>query len=83
MLGRSIDNVQMNEFLSNTHDVMQEWDGTEMPGEEITSTFFYELQVSADRCETVSNCSNGHGVALLERYASFVEQRRDVSRGFI
>ena len=44
MLGRSIDNVQMNEFLSNTHDVMQEWDGTEMPGEEITSTFFYELQ---------------------------------------
>ena len=44
MLGRSIDNVQMNEFLSNTHDIMQEWDGTEMPGEEITSTFFYELQ---------------------------------------
>ena len=44
MLGRSIDNVQMNEFLSNTHDVMQEWDGTEMPGEEITSTFFYELK---------------------------------------
>ena len=44
MLGRSIDNVQMNEFLSNTHDVMQEWNGTEMPGEEITSTFFYELQ---------------------------------------
>ena len=44
MLGRSIDNVQMNEFLSDTHDVMQEWDGTEMPGEEITSTFFYELQ---------------------------------------
>ena len=44
MLGRSIDNVQMNEFLSNTHDVMQEWNGTEMPGEEITSTFFYELK---------------------------------------
>ena len=44
MLGRRIDNVQMNQFLSNTHDVMQEWDGTEMPGEEITSTFFYELQ---------------------------------------
>ena len=44
MLGRSVDNVQMNEFLGNTHDVMQEWDGTEMPGEDVTSTFFYELK---------------------------------------
>ena len=44
MLGRSIDNVQMNEFLSETHEVMQTWDGTEMPGEDVTSTFFYELK---------------------------------------
>ena len=44
MLGRSVDNVQMNEFLGNTHDVMQEWDGIEMPGEDVTSTFFYELK---------------------------------------
>ena len=44
MLGRSVDNVQMNKFLGNTHDVMQEWDGTEMPGEDVTSTFFYELK---------------------------------------
>ena len=44
MLGRSIDNVQMHEFLSDTHDVMQNWDGSEMPGEDVTSTFFYELK---------------------------------------
>ena len=44
MLGRSIDNVQMHDFLSNTHDVMQTWDGSEMPGEDVTSTFFYELR---------------------------------------
>ena len=44
MLGRSVDNVQMNEFLSNTHEAMQSWDGSEMPGEDVTSTFFYELK---------------------------------------
>ena len=44
MLGRSIDNVQMHDFLSNTHDIMQTWDGSEMPGEDVTSTFFYELR---------------------------------------
>ena len=40
----------------------------------IVRTFFDELQVSAesaDTLETKSDCSNGHGVALLERYASF------------
>ena len=28
MLGRSIDNVEMNSFLSETHQVMQAWDGS-------------------------------------------------------
>ena len=54
----------------------------------IVRIFFDELQVSAesaDTLETMSNCSNGNAVAFkaLERYASFLEQRRDVSRGFI
>ena len=52
MLGRSVDNVQMNEFLSNTHETMQSWDGSEMPGEDVTSTFFYCF------CLCDSNISN-------------------------
>ena len=43
MLGRSIDNVQMHDFLSNTHDVMQTWTERDAWGG-VTSTFFYELR---------------------------------------
>ena len=46
MLGRSIDNAEMNAFLTETHEVMQTWDGSEMPGEDVTSTFYYELKLS-------------------------------------
>ena len=48
MLGRSIDNVELHNFLSKTHDVIQEWDGSEMPGEDVTSTFYYELKTAVE-----------------------------------
>ena len=44
MLGRSIDNVEMHSFLTKTHEVMQEWDGSSMPSEDVTSTFYYDLK---------------------------------------
>jgi putative spermidine/putrescine transport system permease protein len=44
MMTRSVDNRQMNELLSKTHIVIQQWDGKEMPGEDVTSTFYYELK---------------------------------------
>ena len=44
MLTRSIDNTQMSNLLSQTHEVIQNWDGEEMPGEDVTSTFYYELK---------------------------------------
>ena len=53
MLGRSIDNVQMNEFLSETHEVMQAWDGSEMPGEDVTSTFYYELKTAVENLSLI------------------------------
>ena len=54
----------------------------------IVRTFFDELQVraeSADTLETKSYCSNGNAVAFkaFGKICVFLEQRRDVSRGFI
>ena len=44
MLTRSVDNTEMNTLLAKTHVVIQQWDGKEMPGEEVTSTFYYEFK---------------------------------------
>ena len=44
MLTRSIDNTQMSNLLSQTHEVIQNWDGAERRGEDVTSTFYYELK---------------------------------------
>ena len=44
MLTRSIDNTQMSNLLSQTYEVIQNWDGEEMPGEDVTSTFYFELK---------------------------------------
>ena len=54
----------------------------------IVRTFFDELQVraeSADTLETKCYCSNGNAVAFkaFGKICVFLEQRRDVSRGFI
>ena len=44
MLIRSIDNTEMNILLSKTAIVIEKWDGKELPPEEVTSTFYYELK---------------------------------------
>ena len=44
MLTRSIDNSEMNTLLAKTHVVIQQWDGKEMPGEDVTSAFYYEFK---------------------------------------
>ena len=44
MMIRSVDNTQMNSLLSNTHEVIQQWNGEELPGEDVTSVFYYELK---------------------------------------
>ena len=44
MMYRSVDNTEMNSLLSNTHEVIQQWDGKQMPGEDVTSVFYYEFK---------------------------------------
>ena len=44
MLQRSVDNTQMNELLNKTHEVIQQWDGSNLPPESVTSVFYEELK---------------------------------------
>ena len=44
MLQRSIDNTQMNSLLSETYKVIQDWNGEELPPEEVTKVFYNELK---------------------------------------
>ena len=43
MLQRSVDNTQMNDLLNNTYQVIQNWDGTDFPPEEVVKTFYNDL----------------------------------------
>ena len=74
MLGRSIDNVEMHNFLTKTHDVIQEWDGTQMPNEDVTSTFYYELKVAVEnkyhgKIATRLNYEKGGFTSLIKKTA--------------
>ena len=48
MLQRSIDNTQMNSLLSETYKVIQDWNGEELPPEEVTKVFYNELKYLAE-----------------------------------
>ena len=72
MLGRSIDNAEMNSFLTETHEVMQTWDGSEMPGEDVTSTFYYELKTAVEnkyhgKIATRLNYEKGGFTSLIKK----------------
>ena len=72
MLGRSIDNVELHNFLINTHEVIQEWDGTELPGEDVTSTFYYELKTAVEnkyhgKIATRLNYEKGGFTSLIKK----------------
>ena len=44
MLQRSVDNTQMNDLLNNTYQVIQNWDGSDFPPEEVVKTFYNDLK---------------------------------------
>ena len=48
LLFRSIDNTQLNALLINTHNEIQEWDGTDLPDEAVFQAFFKDLRVATD-----------------------------------
>ena len=75
MLGRSIDNVELHNFLTKTHDVIQEWDGTQMPNEDVTSTFYYELKTAVEnkyhgKIATRLNYEKGGFTSLIKENSS-------------
>ena len=95
MLGRSIDNAEMNSFLTETHEVMQTWDGSEMPGEDVTSTFYYELKTAVEnkyhgKIATRLNYEKGGFTSLIKKTsrklknfdenANFLDQFIDVHK---
>ena len=72
MLGRSIDNVEMHSFLTKTHEVMQEWDGSAMPSEDVTSTFYYDLKNAVEnkyhgKIATRLNYEKGGFTSLIKK----------------
>ena len=74
MMTRSVDNSQMNSLLSKTFVVIQQWDGKEMPGEDVTSTFYYELKdLVADKqhgkIATRLNYEKGGFTSLIKKTA--------------
>lgn len=51
LLFRSIDNTQLNALLINTHAEIHEWDGTDLPNEEVFKAFFKDLRIATDNKE--------------------------------
>ena len=95
MLVRSVDNTQMNSLLVKTHSVIQKWDGKEMPSEEVTSTFYYELKELVEnkkhgKIATRLNYEKGGFTSLIKKTArkldtfdtneNFLKQFQDVHK---
>ncbi len=74
MLARSIDNVELSSFLSETHEAMKDWDGSKLPNESVTSTFYYELKVAVEnkthgKIATRLNYEKGGFTSLIKKTA--------------
>ena len=95
MMMRSVDNTEMNSLLSKTAVVIEKWDGKDLPPEEVTSTFYYELKELIDKKKhgkiaTRLNYEKGGFTSLIKKTArkldsfdeneNFLEQFIDVHK---
>ena len=74
MLARSVDNVELSSFLSETHEAMKDWDGNDLPDETVTSIFYYELKAALankthGKIATRLNYEKGGFTSLIKKTA--------------
>ena len=48
LLFRSIDNTELNGFLTNTYEEIQEWDGRDLPDENVFEAFYKDLRTATE-----------------------------------
>ena len=51
LMWRSVDNTLLNSLLINTHEAIQEWDGTGLPDDEVFNALYKDLKQATENKE--------------------------------
>jgi putative spermidine/putrescine transport system permease protein len=51
LMWRSIDNTLLNSLLSNTNEVIHEWNGMDLPNEDVFEAFYKDLRKATENKE--------------------------------